>query len=139
MTYAQWVALVKQEGGTATTIPANVPDDFQQWVGYPAARYSGTMYATLANAGQIDANAPTVASNSGSYVYVVAPQDVWTTAPHTMTTAESIANTVYSYEDQAANAVGLGALGDFAKDLGKQILIGAGVALGVAILLKRSK
>jgi hypothetical protein len=56
-----------------------------------------------------------------------------------MTTAESIANTVYSYEDQAANAVGLGALGDFAKDLGKQILIGAGVALGVAILLKRSK
>ena len=136
MTYAQWAALVKQEGGVVTTIPANVPDAFQQYVGFPAARYSGTMYATLTNAGQINPNAPAVASNSGAYIYVVAPSDT-TDVPHTMTWFESLQNTAFTYEDQAQQALGLNALGDFAKDLGKQILIGAGVAIGVAILLKR--
>lgn len=136
MTYAQWVALVKQEGGVATTVPSNVPDSFQQYAGFPAARYSGALYASLVSAGQIDPNAPTVASNSGAYIYVVAPSDT-TDVPHTMTWYESLANTLYSYEDQAQQALGLNALGDFAKDVGKQILIGAGVAIGVAILLRR--
>ena len=136
MTYAQWAALVKQEGGVVTTIPANVPDAFQQYVGFPAARYSGAMYATLANAGQIDPNAPTVASNSGAYIYVVAPSDT-TGVPSTMSWFDSMLNTAYTYEDKAQESLGLNALGDFAKDLGKQILIGAGVAVGVAILLKR--
>ena len=138
MTYAQWVALVKQEGGVATTVPSNVPDSFQQYAGFPAARYSGALYAALANAGQIDATAPTVASNSGAYIYVVAPSDT-TGVPSTMSWFDRMLNTAFSYEDQAQQALGLNALGDFAKDLGKQILIGAGVAIGVAILLKRGK
>jgi hypothetical protein len=137
MTFAEWTAEVRRDGGTATTVPSNVPPDFQQYAGYPAARYSNALYVTLVNAGQVDPGAPSVASNAGTYVYVVAPQDVWSTAPHTMTTGEQIANAVFSSGDAAANAVGLGGLGDFLRDTGKQILIGVAVTVAVAYALKR--
>lgn len=138
MTFAEWVASVKALGGVPTTLPANVPDMMQPYVGAPAARYTNAVYVARSNDGQIDPNAPTVAANNGAYVYVVASEDI-TGIPHTMTTAERIENAVFSTGDAAASAVGLDKFTSFLGDIGKQIVVGAAVAIGVAVLLKRKR
>jgi hypothetical protein len=142
MDFATWAALIKQEGGTATVLPDNVPSSLQRYAGQPAARYSNALYTSLFNAGQIDPNAPQVASNSGQYVYVVAPPDVVAAAPPTMTTLQRAENAIFTAGDVAAGAVGMPSLEgiqNFLKDTGKQILIGVGVALGVAYLVRRRR
>lgn len=146
MDYPTWVVMVKAEGGVPTFIPTvdqwpgGLPVTFQPYAGLPAARYSGTMYAALYNAGQIDPNAPTTSTTGGQYVYVVAPPDVADTAPQTMSVFQSIENTVFGAGDTAAAAVGLPSLTgieQFLKDTGKEILIGVGVTLAVAYLAHR--
>jgi hypothetical protein len=142
MDYASWTAEVQRDGGTATVLPSNVPGALQTYAGLPAARYSNALYTSLFNAGQIDPGAPQVASNSGQYVYVVAPSDVIATAPQTMTAVQRAENAIFTGGDIAAGAVGLPSLTgieSFLKDTGKQILIGVGVTLAAAYLLRRRR
>ena len=140
MDFATWAAQVKADGGVATVLPPSVPDPLQAYVGQPAARYSNALYATLFNAGQIDPSTPQVAAVNGAYVYVLAPFDVATSAPHTMTLAERAENAVFTAGDAAANAAGLPSLADisdFLKDMGKQVVVGVGVTLAIAYFLRR--
>lgn len=136
MDYSSWVASVQAEGGTATTLPFDIP--FAS-AGVPAARYTNALYASLFNAGQIDPNAPQSAAPNGQYVYVAAPFDL-TNVPPTMTAFQRAENAVFSTGDSAASALGLPSLNsiqDFLTNTGKEILVGVGVAFAVAYLSRR--
>ena len=138
MDYATWVAQIQAEGGTATALPFDLPFAPK---GVVAARYPVVLYVQLFNAGQIDPNAPQATTANGQYVYVAAPADL-TNVPATMTLLQRIENTVFTEGDAAAGAVGLPSLDsiqNFLKDTGKQILIGVGVTLAVAYLIRRKR
>lgn len=140
MSYADWLAYVKATGGASVALPSNVPPSMQAYVGQPAARYDAATYASLWNAGTLDANAPQVSSNNNAYVYVVAPTSAWADAPHTMTTSEQMENAIFSGADAAASSVGLPSLasiGQFLLGAGREILIGIAVSAGVVYLGKR--
>lgn len=128
--------------GMATTIPANVPQSMQQYVGQAAAQFDNATYVALANAGRIDMSRPQVASNNGQVVYVLAPPAVVATMPHTMTAVERATNAIFTAADNAADTVGLPSLDgieNFLKGMGREVLIGVGVTLAVALVLNTRK
>ncbi len=149
LTYAQWYANAQAQrasyGGSdsvvVSTFPSNAPGGYDVFGGMPAVRYSNDAYGYFFNTGGIDPNAPQVASNSGQYVYVVAPQSAADGAPQLMTAWQRFLNASFSAGDTAADAVGLGgsldAFSNFLKDIGKEVLIGVTVAGLIAYLLKR--
>lgn len=145
--FTQWVeetkALLQQLHGDdwrvhggPVVMPSNVPPSMQRYVGQPAAMFDNATYVELANSGLLDMRAPQVASNSGKVVFVLAPAAVIASAPKTMTAVQALANTVFTAGDIAADAVGLPEAFDFVKSIGKEVLVGVGVALGVALALK---
>jgi hypothetical protein len=127
----------------AVTLPPNLGiGALAGYVGAPAARYSASNYVALANSGAIDTSAPTITSADNQYVYVLAPASVIGSAPHTMTTFESLQNDVFTAGDEAAGALGLPTLADvesFLTDAGKQIVMGLLVTGAIAYFLKRRK
>lgn len=152
MLYSEWTDQVTQPlvamygdqwrvHGAATTLPLNAAiGDLAPFAGQPAAQYDNATYTALFNAGEIDPNAPTVTAPSGKTVYVVAPklEDV----PTTMGAWDRFLNAAFTVENKATDALGLPSadtITNFLKDMGKQILIGAGVTLGVAYLLRRRR
>jgi hypothetical protein len=130
-----------QTHGAATNLPSSAAvGTMAQYAGRPAARYDVTTYATLFNAGQIDTTAPQVTNPTGSLVYVMAPTSTWATAPHTMTTSESVENAIFTTGDQAAGALGLPSLASiesFLTSIGRDVLIGVAVAVAGAYIIKR--
>jgi hypothetical protein len=123
-------------------MPSNVPPLMQPYVGKPAAMYDNDTYVELANTGHIDMTSPQVASNSGKVVFVLAPPAVIAAAPQTMTTAQRVANAVFTTGDIAADAAGLPSLAgvqDFLKGVGREVLIGVAVTAAVAYFLKRKR
>lgn len=149
--YAQWTDAVKallidrwgddwRVHGGPSVIPWNVPPLMQQYIGKPAAMFDNQTYVELANGGAIDMNRPQVASNNGKVVFVLAPPAVIAAAPPTMTAAQAAANAIFTYGDMAADAAGLPSLNSIEnalKGVGREILVGIGVTLAVAYLLKR--
>lgn len=149
--YTAWVADVKallhelygdawRLHGGPVVMPSNVPPSMQQYVGQPAAMFDNETYTALANGGYLDMSRPQVASNSGKAVFVLALPGVIAAAPPTMTTTQRIANAVFTTGDVAAEAAGLPSLAgveNFIKGLGKEVLVGVVVAVGVGIALKR--
>lgn len=138
--YADWLAWVQSVGGAAVTLPSNVPASLLPYAGQPAARYDNATYTSLFNAGNIDLGAPQVASASGAFVYVVAPQNVWAGAPQLMTAAQALENKIFNGADNLANDLHLPTLKDtedWLKGIGKEVAIGVAVAVGVALVLKR--
>ena len=148
--YDEWAASVKaalqdlygdtwQQHGHVATIPDNVPPLMQQYVGQAAAVFDNVTYVELANSGRIDMSRPQVASNNGQVVFVLAPVGAIASQPPTMTLGQRAANAIFTAGDIAADAVGLPSLNkieDTLKDIGKEIVIGAAVAVGVGLLLK---
>lgn len=125
--------------GGPVVMPSNVPPTMQRYVGQPAAMFDNDTYVALGNAGYIDINRPQVASNSGKVVFVLAPPDAIAAAPKTMTAAQRIANTVFTAGDITADAIGLPSLDAIEgaiKGIGREVLIGIGVTIGVALVLK---
>lgn len=151
--YTTWTAQIKallqsvygdqwRAHGAAVVMPSNVPPGMQAYVGQPAAMFDNLTYTTLANAGYIDINSPQVASNSGQVVFVLAPPAVIAAAPQTMTDAQRVANAVFTAGDVAAGAVGLPALADiesFITGLGKEVVIGVAVTVGVGLVLRHMR
>ena len=70
-TYARWAASVEQLGGVATNWPFGT-GLYAKYYGQPAARFDVATYATLYNAGRIDANAPQQTNGASTYAYVLA-------------------------------------------------------------------
>lgn len=151
--YAQWTEAVKallidrwgddwRVHGGPSVIPWNVPPLMQAYIGKPAAMFDNVTYTELANSGMIDMKRPQVASNNGRVVFVLAPPAVIAAAPQTMTPVQAAANAIFTAGDIAADAAGLPSLADVSdslKDIGRQVLIGVGVALGVAFVISRMR
>lgn len=126
--------------GGPVVMPSNVPPSMQQYVGKPAAVFDNATYVAFGNDGLIDMSRPQVASNSGQYVFVLAPDAAINAAPRTMTATQSLANSLFTHGDQLADAAGLPSLDTLEKGLkgiGKDILIGAIVTVGVAFVVNR--
>lgn len=151
--YNDWVAACQADmasigypsyGSTdwaCVTMPVNANSGH---AGEPALRLSSAAYATAYNAGFLPSGPGTYEAPSGDYYYVLASAmtgsgDVVASAPHVMTASERAANASFTAFDEVSNAVGLPSLGNFAKDVGTQILVGVAVAAGAALLLKRRK
>lgn len=131
-----------RQHGAAVVMPSNVPPSMQQYVGQPAAMFDNDTYTALANGGYLDMTRPQVASTSGKVVFVLAPPDVIAAAPPTMTTAQRIANAAFTAGDVAADAAGLPSLSsiqDFLSSVGKEVVIGVGVAIAVGVVLRRMR
>lgn len=109
MTFAQWAAQVKSQGGAAVVWPFR-DGVYGKYLGQPAARYDGPTLARLANSGAISTALPEQATPDNAWFYVLAPPDVVADAPHTMTVWDRTLNATLTTADKTAAALGLPSL-----------------------------
>lgn len=120
--YVAWANAVQQMGGVVTNDP-NMAGNI------PAARFPVSVVfpnAPATDLGPGFTRLPDDWAMSGAYVYYLAPSDAQAYADTQMLVAGSV----------PGEATGNPAWYDMLKDAGKQILIGVGVALVIAAVIK---
>lgn len=126
--YSVWLADVNAHGGHGSTWPFST-GIYAQYYGKPCAHFKTQQYVEATKAGDIAASVdlPTQTNLASTDVYVLAPESAWEGAPHTMTLAERIKNTLLIGGDKVADAAGLPSLAhieDFLKKAGWVLVIG---------------
>lgn len=138
--YADWTAVVKRLGGTATVWPFKT-GLYAGLYGRPAARFSKAGYVAASKARLLDFTTPTQPTANTEWLYVLAPASVAQAAPQTMTTLQRAENEFFTRTGQAADAIGLPSLRgieDFVKSLGRDAAIIGGVIILAWWLLNRT-
>lgn len=142
MTYAQFQSAVADQRAyfgaglsvVETVIPSNVPSTFADYVGVPAARYDNATFTAAYNAGLMPYDAPMIASNTGAYVYVVAPETAWDGAPkNRLSFLEQQEVNFFNAFDATSDALGLPS-GDTVLKVIKDVAVGVAVTLAVTYI-----
>lgn len=129
MSFQEWVAAVKAQGGVAVVWPFSA-GPYADYLGFPAARYDGQAYTAAFNSGQINSTAPQQSTTDGKWIYVLAPQTVAASAPSTMTTWQRVQNATLATADKVAKAAGLPTLAGLEHFIiGGLVLVAAVVAV----------
>lgn len=125
-TFDSWIARTQALGGHATTWPFST-GLYGKFFGRPAMKFDTATYVRVANAGQLpDRTAPQQTTTDSQWAYVLASDAVAAGAPHVLTTAERIENSVLVAGDKAAETLHLPSLSDIEaalKTVGRDALL----------------